>query len=60
VLDDIPGQPILFPDDDLDDLVKVDGLQIEGLEDPRKRPLGVVREDDDLQAAGEQGLGSIL
>ena len=56
VFDDVSREPILGADDDLDDLVEVNGLELEGLEDPRKRPLRVVGEYDDLQTAGEQGL----
>jgi hypothetical protein len=42
VLDDVPGKPVFRPDDDLDDLVEVKSLQLEGLEHPRKGSLGVV------------------
>ncbi len=60
VLDNVPGKPVFRPDDDLDDLVKVEGLQLEGLEHPREGALGVVRKNDDLKAAVRKGYKTFL
>jgi hypothetical protein len=56
VFDNVSRKPILGADDDLDDLVEVNGLEFECIKDPRKRPLRVVREDNYLQTTSEKGL----
>jgi len=56
VFDNVSRKPVLGADYDLDDLVEVNGLEFERIEDPRKRPLRVVREDNYLQTTSEKGL----
>ena len=56
VFDNVSRQPIFGSYDDLNDLVEVNGLQLEGLKHPWKGPLRVVRKNDDFQAASEHGL----
>jgi len=56
VFDDVSREPIFGADDDLNDLVEVNGLQLEGFQNPGKGPLRVIGEDDDLQTTGEQSL----
>ena len=45
-----------IPDNDFDDFVEVEWLQLESVKDPWEGPLRIVREDDDLQTTGEEGL----
>ncbi len=54
MLDDLARQPVLGFNDDLDNLVKVDVLEVKGVKDPRKRSAGVVGVDDDLETAREE------
>ena len=49
MLDHIPCEPILGPDDDLNDLVELVGLQAKGLQDPGKVSLAVVRGHHNLE-----------
>ena len=55
MLHNVSSQQVFHANDDLDDLVKVEGLEIESLQDPGKSSLRTVRDDDDLQAASEEG-----
>jgi len=54
VLDNVARQLVFGADQHFDDLVKVEGLDGEDLEDPGEDALRVVREEDNLEAAGEQ------
>ena len=56
VFDDVSRYRVLSQDYDLNDLVEVHRLQLEGLQQPGESQTRVEREAYDLQAAGEQGL----
>ena len=56
MFDHVPGQPVIRPDDDLNDLVELVCLQLEGVQDPGEVALAVEGGHDNLKGGGEHGL----
>jgi hypothetical protein len=56
VFDHVPGQPVIRPDDDLNDLVELVCLQLEGVQDPGEVALAVEGGHHNLKGGGEHGL----